>query len=561
MAKSIAFAFQSTDQIGFADADDDKFLLPCFVSTDSFDCLRNWEDGRGILLGRTGAGKTALLRNLFETQTGVIQIKPESLALSYISNSTILNFLSSLGVKLDIFFRLLWRHVFVIEMVRCVYSLNSEARKRSFIDRVQEIFFKTKRDHSRAIKYLERWGESFWKETDYRIKEVTTQLEKELKASLGGSITEADLKMGFEAARRFEEVQRAEILHRAQQVVNQVQIRELSEVMDLLADVLEYEEKSYFIVVDRLDENWVEEKLRYLLIRALIETVRDFSKVKRAKLVVAIRRDLIDRVFRQTRDPGFQEEKYRSLYLRLSWSNETLASLIEMRLQEFGRQRARRPLSAAELLSDDVDGQSALDYMIDRTFLRPRDLLTFVNLAILESLGKGHISPSAIKHAEGDYSRDRFRSLADEWFADYPNLTRVTDLLKKRPATMRISDVSVEQVNEFCLNWVANGIEHDDVFSRAAQSVVDARFSAEDFCREVVYHLYQVGLVGLKLETYEGVFWSYRDERSVSPAEIRSDSRFSIHRMFWRVLGVDDRGSDGRSDKVDVGDPGLQYRE
>jgi hypothetical protein len=539
VGKRSTWKFQATDQIGFADADDDKFLLPCFVATDSYECVSSVQDGRGIVLGRTGAGKTALVRKLFDSTPGVIQVKPESLALSYISNSTILNFLSSLGVKLDIFFRLLWRHVFVIEIVRQAYSLNTPARKKTFFERVQDIFSKTKRDHSKAIKYLECWGESFWKETDYRIREVTTTLEKELKAALGTSITESDLTIGVSSARKLEESQRAEIIHRAQQVVNQVQIRELSEVMDLLADVLDYEDKTYFIVVDRLDENWIEERLRYLLIRALIETVRDFSKIKRAKLVVVLRRDLIDRVFRETRDSGFQEEKYRSLYLQVSWTPEALRELVKVRLQELGRQRLKRPLSPEEVFCDKVNGQPPLDYMIDRTFLRPRDLITFVNLAIRESVGKDRIGPSAIKRAEGDYARDRFRSVADEWIADYPNLLRVADLLKKKPSAMNIGDVSKSEIEEFCLSWVAHDIERDDVFSTKAKAVAEGAMGADEFWRQAVHHLYQTGMVGLKLESYKGVSWSYLDERSVSPAEIRDESRMMIHRMFWRILGID----------------------
>jgi hypothetical protein len=39
-----------------------------------------------------------------------------------------------------------------------------------------------------AIDYLLKWGESFWKESEYRVKEVTQTLEQNLDASLGSTL-------------------------------------------------------------------------------------------------------------------------------------------------------------------------------------------------------------------------------------------------------------------------------------------------------------------------------------------------------------------------------------
>src|SRR5882757_1316079 len=99
------FLFKRLDVIGHPDAEEDKaFLADCFVDTGELAILRDCADPRRLLLGRSGAGKTALLHKLAEAEERTIVIKPESLALSYISNSTILNFVSQLDVKLDIFF-------------------------------------------------------------------------------------------------------------------------------------------------------------------------------------------------------------------------------------------------------------------------------------------------------------------------------------------------------------------------------------------------------------------------------------------------------------------------
>jgi hypothetical protein len=76
-------------------------------------------------------------------------------------------------------------------------------------------------------------------------------------------------------------------------------------------------QKKYYIVIDRLDEEWVENKLRFRLICELIETSIEFTRIANVKVIVALRNDLLDQVYRFTRDPGFQEEKYRSSSLDL----------------------------------------------------------------------------------------------------------------------------------------------------------------------------------------------------------------------------------------------------
>ena len=118
------YKFRHTDQIGTAGAEDDReYLLDCFVDTGTLDMLKDISDHRQILLGRTGAGKTALLIKLEEDLSDqVIRITPENLALTYVTHSTILNYLSEIGVNLDPFFKLLWRHVLTIELLTKLFD-------------------------------------------------------------------------------------------------------------------------------------------------------------------------------------------------------------------------------------------------------------------------------------------------------------------------------------------------------------------------------------------------------------------------------------------------------
>jgi hypothetical protein len=87
-------------------------------------------------------------------------------------------------------------------------------------------------------------------------------------------------------------------------------------------------QKKYYLTIDKLDDEWVEDQLRFRLIRALIETSLDFARVKNVKIIVALRNDLLDRVFRFTRDAGFQEEKFRTSMLQVSWTKEKLTEIL-----------------------------------------------------------------------------------------------------------------------------------------------------------------------------------------------------------------------------------------
>ena len=72
-----------------------------------------------------------MLRKLVE-DTNAIVINPETLAFNYLTNSTILQFFLEAGVKLDLFFKLLWRHVFTVELLRNRYDLKTKEDTGSF---------------------------------------------------------------------------------------------------------------------------------------------------------------------------------------------------------------------------------------------------------------------------------------------------------------------------------------------------------------------------------------------------------------------------------------------
>jgi hypothetical protein len=537
MGTTTKFTFRKHASIGAAAAEEDGAFLPeCFVDNGDLGPLADYRDRRRLVLGRTGSGKTALIRKLTEREH-CITINPETLSFNYLTNSTVLTFFLEAGVKLDLFFKLLWRHVFAVELLKSKYGLRTESDTQSFFDRLKNMVVRD-RHKERAIHYLQQWGEHFWEETEYRIKEITQKIENELKASVAGKVLPAEFSLG--AASKLSEEERIEVVQRGATVINTIQMRELTDVLKFLdEDVFSDERHATYLCIDRLDENWVDERLRYLLIRSLIETIRDFLQVRNVKIIAALRTDLIERVFRFTRDPGFQEEKYRSLYLQIHWTPSHMLDLLNKRVNYLVRQTyTKKPVEYKDILPSRIIKVQSTTYLLDRTLMRPRDLIEFFNNCIDQAAGQTTLTRTVILSAEGVYSKNRMRSLQDEWVSDYPHLIEFAAILKQRPKSFRLSAFSKELIEERCLEHAIEHMSTADVLSVQARAVVNGLVSWDSFLCSLFHVLYLTGIVGLKTETFEAYQWAHEGTTTVIADTINLQTGARIHPMFYRVLGV-----------------------
>lgn len=537
------FIFRSNQTVGAAAAEQDsQYLSDCFVDTGTLSILLDCEDHRCLLVGRTGAGKSALIAQLRNASEHVIPILPDSLSLTYIANSNVINFFSEAGVNLNLFYRLLWRHVFVVEILKERFGIENEQRKQNFLSSIWSSI-KKNRKHELALNYLRDWGDSFWQETDFRVKEVTRKLENDLQGAAEIAFPEIS-KFDFSTAKKLSKEQKEEVVYRGQTVVSKVQIKELNAIVDFLDEILLSDrQKKYHIVIDKLDEEWVENKLRFRLIRALIETSLEFTRLKNVKVVVALRNDLLDRVYRFTRDPGFQEEKYNTSSLDLIWSNTNLVEVLDRRIDKLVRsQYTKKKVTHKDLLrpvhTKEKKKTRAIEYMLQRTLSRPRDLIQFFNTCIAFSDGKPMIDMNTLFKAEGIYSRDRFRALVDEWIGVYPNLGLTAQILRNRKPTFKIQDITLSEIEEHCLQVATSGNASSGEDRETMEKVLDGVKKVDHYRKELFILLYKVSLIGLKTNDTMPVSWSHLEGTSVSIAEIDDSSRAYVHPTFWRHFGI-----------------------
>lgn len=213
--------------------------------------------------------------------------------------------------------------------------------------------------------------------------------------------------------------------------------------------------------------------------------------------------------------------------------------LLDLRVHRLVRRRYTKQLVGwKDLLPAQVDGVAVDKYVVERTMYRPRDVVVFFNCCIEQAIESPEISPKKFRSAEAEYSRLRFRSLADEWYGDYPNLLRFVESLKKKPPSFTVADIGIAELEDQCLGLVADAEAPDGELKRCATKVVAGELDGARMRVRLVKVWYEVGLVGLKTETFGSTSWSFRDRYVMPEAEIADTTRVEIAPIFYRVLGV-----------------------
>lgn len=539
-----AFIFRKHDDIGAAAAEEDiQFLEECFVDTGDLALLTDCKSPKRIIVGRTGSGKSALISEISRKYQNVIQLSPHVLSLNFIANSNVIVFFEAAGVNLSAYYGLLWKHILVVEFLKKKFHIINEEAHKNYMHHVRSILYKKNKIKEQAVDYLEKWGNKFWLTTDERIHELTQKIEQSLSGAIGVDI--AGIDISAEGAKKLTTEQKKKITERGQKAVSDIQVRELENMIGVLADnVFDDSKEHYYITIDMLDEEWADDRIRFKLIKSLIDTIRRFKKIPNVKVIVALRQDLLNKVLHQDPVPGFQEEKYESLYLNVHWNIKDLNRLIERRINFLIKRRyTKGDVTFSDVLPTMVGEEETINYLADRTFLRPRDIILFLNECISLSEGKTSISLATIKKAEDQYSHKRLQSLATEWQSIYPNLIHVARLFYGMKSHIEVSEITKEFIEERYPDIAAEIQEANlsssaDPITKSLDNLYTPNANFGSIRSYVLRELYITGLIGIKTGPTSPVHWSYSSSTHLSTSEIRPSSSIYIHPMFHRALGI-----------------------
>ncbi|MGI4735639.1 MAG: P-loop ATPase, Sll1717 family [Janthinobacterium lividum] len=531
------FKFNKLQSIGSPDAESDHSLNKVFIENGEIEVLGAMDDAKCIIVGRTGSGKSALIKRFEEVSTGkVVRIQPETMSLKFISNSVILNYFRELGVNLAFFYKVLWKHVFVVEILR-LYIDDDYQKKENFFEgfknRIAARFGKSTNAKQKAIEYVEKWSDQFWLNAEYRVKELEEEVSSKFTAAAGVKVGPFSGDIKNEAGETLKS--KTEVKNKAEKVINEIQANELVDLIEILKrDVLDSYQRKYFIVIDDLDKEWVSAQVVYDLIAAMIEVIKEFQVFKGCKIIIALRDNLHQLVFSAQEHRGGQREKFASLYLNLEWDEQSLKSLIDKRIKLI----SNNTLAVSNVFEKAHNGiQNGFDYVIERTFLRPRDVISFVNKIISKANSKSFFETSLIKQAEPEYSLERLHAIEDEWSENYGEIRELWRVFYGVYNGFKIVNFNEDKFADIYVDRkIINSFkgEMQIIFSKWR----DEQIKYKEFIQNFFYLMFRIGVIGLKKTGMDSVVFFYTKESFIVKSDFIPEAKIFVHKAFYSSLKI-----------------------
>jgi hypothetical protein len=534
---------RSSFNLGGEQAEADSLLEEAFFETGDFEMIESRTESKCFIIGRTGAGKSAALSRIEDLHPEhVIRINPEDLSLPYITNLQAIRWLDSLEVNLDQFWIALWKHVILVEIIRHRYKVDSPVAKSNMLANLRD-WIRNDRTKAAALEYLEEFEGRFWCEADERVKEITDTFSQKVSAEAGVKfgVPPIDLTAGTSGELGRSTATRAELVDRFQRLVNETQLARLNKMMEILNDhVLDSEQHFTYLIIDDLDRDWVDERVANDLIRCLFSTVVSLKRVTRLRILVALRTNIFQELDFGKRGAA-QEEKFRALVLPLRWTRTSLERLLDERVKAATSGEEEGPKTVRALLphANKTRG-NPLDYILDRTLLRPRDAISFVNLCLRESVDKRAVSWEAIQAAEPGYSEGRLLALRDEWKLTYPGIDQALNKFRGCSAAMSVPEF-LAVLEDIALLTAEADFPGTQWLTSATAGVWAA---AEGEAWYVTYGpllkiLYSLGIVGIAADGSKAPKF-HLDDPALIDRRSRMDTCKSVyvHRMLHSALDV-----------------------
>jgi hypothetical protein len=539
MSKKIAakkFRFNKNQIIGTPDAESDRFLDKVFVDNGVYETLKDVDNPKCILIGRTDSGKSALLKRLEEEQEKVKRIDPESMSLKYLSNSTILSYLRSIDVNLNFFYKVLWKHVFIVEILKLYLDENDVKKKSMFQmlgDKIRNKWGNVNPNKQKAIKYLESWTDEFWLKTEYRIKTLENTLEEKITASTG--IVVKPLTAGIAQDAHTTNKATCEIKTKAEQIISESQATELYDVIQILRDdIFVNSQKKFFIIIDDLDKEWVSPQIVYDLIAAMIEVIKEFTFFEGVKIVIALRENLHQLIFSGKTHRGGQREKFSSLYLHLDWETDDLRTLFDKRIRHI----TNDDLSFATLFERESKNKvTGWQYIIERSYMRPRDIISYTNKIIENANNKTLFNANIIRRAEMSYSIERLHALEDEWDENFGEFSKACNFLIGMHNGFNVMNVKEEPfVNIYLEKDYINNFK-GELLDLCKKWKID-KIDFKNFIKELLFILYRIGIIGVKLRPDTPIQFFYHKGFAISPNDFVADTKIYVHKALYSVFKI-----------------------
>ena len=350
--------------LGRLDAESDKNLPEYFLDTGTVDLVRQ---GKQLVVGRKGAGKTALFTFLATELDPVIELDLDDYVWQFHRG------LAEVGLQPERAFTTSWKLLIYLSAYSAIRDrLGQDGRKRA----------------DGALKALGLGADRG------RIKAMVDWLARVRRVDMP-EVVGVFSGGGFEVADPAEGNLSAEAT------------RAIHELEDVLVEARQ--KIPFTVMIDRLDDAWdgSEESLNMIAgaVRATREAALTLDGPPPAPVVTFLRTDLWDRISFNDRNKMSQD------ILFLDWSTDELADVVALRIARSLETRQEEAWATAFTTEEMRQRASARTYMTKRALGRPRDIVAFAIFAREEAQRSGNdvIEASDIYDAEQRFLAAPFR--------------------------------------------------------------------------------------------------------------------------------------------------------
>ncbi|MBQ9454449.1 MAG: hypothetical protein IJU53_02120 [Thermoguttaceae bacterium] len=518
------FKFTNYDRIGDASAENDSdFLDECFVDTGLLKRLLCNEESRYIILGRTGAGKTALLNIIGKKNEKHFDLDVENLCFANLTSSNICQNLIKLDIDLAPFCKAFWNYIIGGEILRHLVPRGCQ----------NWIYFATNcltdKKYKQAIDILNSYEANlFTTSLDERVSTITHSIERKIGAQVSGIIgPTGEFIVRDENSKQC----KSEI----QQIVSTEIAQAQTRVNEIIKGLMETNKYSLYVTIDHLDQLETE-KLTGILLRTLVDSVGTFNKIHNLKILIGLRNDLFDYILSDHRNYHIQKEKYESSSIEIKWNKTNLKDLVDTRIQKMLKSHdVIEKVETDEIFTQNINYENKkikfFDFLIERTWLRPRDVIDFINKTLGEAVGTNKVTQRDVLDAMPKYKKSRIGALIDEWKLLYPDIEILLNFLKTREIRDSIENWNLEvfknELETLYCNFKSN-VDNTELI----QFLNNPKENFLFFRKFVIKVLYQVGAIGIKPKESHNFEWFYKDGKEFDDKWIKGDTIIQKHLVF-----------------------------
>ena len=372
-----------------------------FIPTNAYEKAKE-NKSKLLLIGRKGAGKTAIYYKLIEDfsdnpKNYNINLKPDSLEL--LENIDFSSLYKSQSSK-KTFFYTVWKTVIYSKLIQVIKTRIVEKSTQKCII----------------------------SEEENEILDFCTQNEELIKQNFFGIIKSLSVKL-------------SEHTIESPKILEDLHINYLRPLTNLLKKY--FENMKYIklnILSDNLDKSWNPQsnlELQSSMILTLLEVdsqiKNELSNERKDNIMVLnyifLREDIYNYIFKEANEP----DKLRTISFKINWEDSPLKlkELVELKLSHIlSKDNEDSPENIWDDLFVQIDkNKSVFDIIKDIIILRPRDIIFFIQ-ALFESAANNNrnkVSINDFEYAVNQYTEFLNGNLIAEMKAEYP---KVQDVLK-----------------------------------------------------------------------------------------------------------------------------------